>query len=73
MPYEFQPFHYGKAEDPQHASIGRITGSVVIGLGLLMLVVELFSPTQQKQLVVPAIYLVVGAGIFGIDKIKLNQ
>lgn len=69
MAMEFQPFHYGKAENHRHASIGHITGSAVIGLGSLMLAVELFS-SAEKQFFVPALYMVAGAGIFGFDKLK---
>ncbi|MEK6967851.1 MAG: hypothetical protein AABX51_04425 [Nanoarchaeota archaeon] len=70
MALEFQPFHYGKAEDPQQVDISKVIGSVVIGLGLLAFAAELFSTAQHKQFIIPSIYFFTGLVIFSVHKLK---
>jgi len=70
MAVEFQPFHYGKAEEPKPVDLVNVTGSAVVGLGILTLAIEVISPAQTKQFLIPAGYFLLGAVIFGIPKLK---
>jgi len=70
MAMEVQPFHYGKAEEPQPIDLATVTGFAIIGVGILTLVIEILSPAANKQFVVSAAYFIAGAAIFGVPKLR---